>query len=177
MPTIEKAEFNVAFEAMDETDKPVVVTQNEWMRRMKEMSAMQPGMSFYGEMPDTYNLVVNTSHPAVKKVLDAAKAAIGDNLAPIAGEIAGKEGQIKPLEDEKYKAKAGEFPKEKDDLLDTLRHDVEDLKKSETAQVSDYAKGDTTLRQLIDLALLEGGMLKGEALAAFIKRSTEMLGK
>jgi molecular chaperone HtpG len=162
---------------MDETDKPVTVTQNEWMRRMKEMSAMQPGMSFYGEMPDSYNLVVNTSHPAVKKVLDAAKAALGANLSPIATQIAEKEGQIKPLEDEKYKAKAGEFPKEKDELLDSLRHEVEDLKKSESEQVSDYGKGDATLRQLVDLALLEGGMLKGEALAAFIKRSTELLGK
>jgi molecular chaperone HtpG len=177
VPKVEKAEFQVSFEAMDETDKPVTVTQNEWMRRMKEMSAMQPGMSFYGEMPDSYNLVVNTSHPAVKKVLDAAKAALGANLSPIATQIAEKEGQIKPLEDEKYKAKAGEFPKEKDELLDSLRHEVEDLKKSESEQVSDYGKGDATLRQLVDLALLEGGMLKGEALAAFIKRSTELLGK
>jgi molecular chaperone HtpG len=144
---------------------------------MKEMSAMQPGMSFYGEMPDSYNLVVNTSHPAVKKVLDAAKAALGDSLTPIATQISEKEGQIKPLEEEKYKAKAGEFPKEKDELLDSLRHEVEDLKKSETTQVSEYGKSDATLRQLVDLALLEGGMLKGEALAAFIKRSTELLGK
>jgi molecular chaperone HtpG len=177
VPKVEKAEFQVTFEAMDETDKPVTVTQNEWMRRMKEMSAMQPGMSFYGEMPDSYNLVVNTSHPAVKKVLDAAKAALGDNLTPIATQISEKEGQIKPLEEEKYKAKAGEFPKEKDELLDSLRHEVEDLKKSETTQVSEYGKSDATLRQLVDLALLEGGMLKGEALAAFIKRSTELLGK
>jgi molecular chaperone HtpG len=176
VPTIEKAEFNVSFEAMGEQDKPVTVTQNEWMRRMKEMSAMQPGMNFYGEMPDTYNLVVNTEHPAVKKVLEGAKAALEGNLAPIAAQISDKEGQIKPLEEEKYKAKAGEFPKEKDTLLDSLRHEVEDLKKSETTQVTDYAKGETTLRQLVDLALLESGMLKGEALSAFIKRSTELLG-
>jgi molecular chaperone HtpG len=176
VPTIEKAEFNVSFEAMEATDKPVTVTQNEWMRRMKEMSAMQPGMSFYGEMPDSYNLVVNTEHPVVKKVLEGAKTALGAGLQPIAAQISEKEGQIKPLEEEKYKAKAGEFPKEKDELLDSLRHEVEDLKKSETTQVSDYGKGDATLRQLVDLALLEGGMLKGEALAAFIKRSTELLG-
>jgi molecular chaperone HtpG len=176
VPTIEKAEFNVSFEAMGEQDKPVTVTQNEWMRRMKEMSAMQPGMNFYGEMPDTYNLVVNTEHPAVKKVIEGAKAALEGNLAPIAAQISDKEGQIKPLEEEKYKAKAGEFPKEKDTLLDSLRHEVEDLKKSETTQVTDYAKGETTLRQLVDLALLESGMLKGEALSAFIKRSTELLG-
>jgi molecular chaperone HtpG len=176
VPTIEKAEFNVSFEAMEATDKPVTVTQNEWMRRMKEMSAMQPGMSFYGEMPDSYNLVVNTEHPVVKKVLESAKTALGAGLQPIAAQISEKEGQIKPLEEEKYKAKAGEFPKEKDELLDSLRHEVEDLKKSETTQVSDYGKGDATLRQLVDLALLEGGMLKGEALAAFIKRSTELLG-
>ncbi len=176
VPAVEKAEFNVTFEAMGETDKPVTVTQNEWMRRMKEMSAMQPGMNFYGEMPDSYNLVVNTTNPVVKKVLEAAKSSLNEKLSPIAADMADKQGQIKPLEDEKYKAKAGEFPKEKDELLDALRHDVDELKKQETEQLSAYAKDDTTLRQLIDLALLESGMLKGEALAAFIRRSAALLG-
>jgi molecular chaperone HtpG len=97
------------------------------------------------------------------------------SLAQTASDISTKNDQIKPLEEEKYKAKAGEFPTDKDNLLNELRKDVDNLKATERQQVADYAKGDKTLRQLIDLALLQGGMLKGEALAEFIRRSQEML--
>ena len=170
-------EFTVDFQAMDEADAPVIVSQNEWMRRMKEMSRLQGGggMNFYGQMPDQYNLVVNTEHPVVKRILDAASAALTPSLAQTIADISSKNDQIKPLESEKYAAKAGEFPVEKDHLLDELRKDVDALKESEKKAVADYAQGDKTLRQLIDLALLQGGMLKGEALAAFIRRSQEML--
>ena len=172
-----KVEWSVDFQAMDETDKPVMIAQNEWMRRMKEMSKMQGGgMNFYGQMPEQYNLIVNTEHPVVKSILSAANDKLGIVNAEIIKDIDDKQAQVKPLEDEKYKAKAGEFPHDKDELLDSLRKDVENLKKQETDNVTTYAKTDKTLRQLIDLALLEGGMLKGEALAAFIKRSQEMLG-
>ena len=172
-----KVEWSVDFQAMDETDKPVMIAQNEWMRRMKEMSRVQGGgMNFYGQMPEQFNLIVNTEHPVVKSVLDKAAVALTSTLAPVAADIMDKDGQIKPLEEEKYKAKAGEFPHDKDELLDALRKDVEGLKKQESDKVAEYAKGDATLRQLIDLALLEGGMLKGEALAQFIKRSQQMLG-
>ncbi len=172
-----KVEWSVDFQAMDETDKPVMIAQNEWMRRMKEMSRVQGGgMNFYGQMPEQYNLIVNTEHPVVKSVLDKAAIQLTSTLAPVAADIMDKDGQIKPLEEEKYKAKAGEFPHDKDELLDALRKDVEQLKKQESDAVTSYAKTDMTLRQLIDLALLEGGMLKGEALAAFIKRSQELLG-
>ncbi len=171
-----KVEWSVDFQAMDETDKPVMIAQNEWMRRMKEMSKMQGGgMNFYGQMPEQYNLIVNTEHPVVKSILSAANDKLGIVNAEIIKDIDDKQAQVKPLEDEKYKAKAGEFPHDKDELLDSLRKDVENLKKQETDNVTTYAKTDKTLRQLIDLALLEGGMLKGEALAAFIKRSQEML--
>jgi len=170
-------EWSVDFQAMDETDQPVIVSQNEWMRRMKEMSRLQGGggMNFYGQMPDQYNLVVNTEHPVVKRILDAAATALTPSLAQTAADISSKNDQIKPLEEEKYKAKAGEFPVDKDHLLDELRKDVEKLKADEKDAVANYAKNDKTLRQLIDLALLQGGMLKGEALAAFIARSQEML--
>lgn len=172
-----KVEWSVDFQAMDETDKPVMIAQNEWMRRMKEMSRVQGGgMNFYGQMPEQYNLIVNTEHPIVKSVLDKAAVQLTSTLAPVAADIMDKDSQIKPLEEEKYKAKAGEFPHDKDELLDALRKDVEQLKKQESETVTSYANTDTTLRQLIDLALLEGGMLKGEALAAFIKRSQELLG-
>ena len=172
-----KVEWSVDFQAMDETDKPVMIAQNEWMRRMKEMSKMQGGgMNFYGQMPEQYNLIVNTEHPVIKNILSVANDKLGIVNAEIIKDIDDKQAQVKPLEDEKYKAKAGEFPHDKDELLDSLRKDVENLKKQETDNVTTYAKGDKTLRQLIDLALLEGGMLKGEALAAFIKRSQEMLG-
>ena len=169
-------EWSVDFQAMEATDAPVLVSQNEWMRRMKEMSRLQGGgMNFYGQMPDQYNLVVNTEHPAVKRIMDEAAKALTPNLAQTAADIASKSDQIKPLEEEKYKAKAGEFPVEKDHLLDELRKDVEKLKADEKSAVAAYAKDDQKLRQLIDLALLEGGMLKGEALAQFIRRSQEML--
>ncbi len=169
-------EWSVDFQAMDATDQPVLVSQNEWMRRMKEMSRLQGGgMNFYGQMPDQYNLVVNTEHPVVKSIIDEAAKALTPTLAQTAADIASKGDQIKPLEDEKYKAKAGEFPVEKDHLLDELRKDVERLKADEKDAVAKYAKDDQRLRQLIDLALLEGGMLKGEALAAFIRRSQQML--
>jgi molecular chaperone HtpG len=147
------------------------------MRRMKEMSRLQGGggMNFYGQMPDQYNLVVNTEHPTVKRILDNAAKELTLSLAQTASDISTKNDQIKPLEEEKYKAKAGEFPTDKDNLLNELRKDVDNLKATERQQVADYAKGDKTLRQLIDLALLQGGMLKGEALAEFIRRSQEML--
>ena len=169
-------EWNVDFQAMEENDKPVMVSQNEWMRRMKEMNHLQGGgMSFYGQMPDQYTLIVNTESPVVRRILDAAKAAIGSDLTPLASEISNKEAQIHPLEEEKYKAKAGEFPQDKDQLLDSLRKDVDSLKAQEAEKVKAYAPADVTLRQLIDLALLEGGMLRGEALAKFIKRSQDLL--
>ena len=171
-------EWTVDFQAMDAADQPVIVSQNEWMRRMKEMSRLQgggSGMNFYGQMPDQYNLVVNTEHPTVKRILDNAAKELSLSLAQTAADISTKNDQIKPLEEEKYKAKAGEFPTDKDNLLNELRKDVDNLKATEKQTVADYAKGDKTLRQLIDLALLQGGMLKGEALAEFIKRSQEML--
>ena len=170
------AEWTVDFQALDATDAAVSVAQNEWMRRMKEQAAMNPGMSFYGSMPDSYNLIVNTEHPVVKRVLADASTALKDELAPVAAEIADKETQIKPLEDEKYKAKAGEFEPAKAEQLESLQADVKALKEKEAAAVRTYAAQDKTLRQLIDLALLEGQMLRGEALAKFIRRSTELLG-
>ena len=171
-------EWTIDFQAMEENDKPVMVAQNEWMRRMKEMSRVQGGgMSFYGQMPNQMNLVVNTEAPTVKRILEAAKTALADQLSAIAGDITDKEGQIKPLEEEKYKAKAGEFPQDKDQLLDSLRKDVEGLKKQESEAVARYAAGDDTLHQLIDLALLEAGLLKGEALAGFISRTQTLLNK
>ena len=170
------AEWTVDFQALDATDAAVSVAQNEWMRRMKEQAAMNPGMSFYGSMPDSYNLIVNTEHPVVKRVMADASTALKDELAPVAAEIADKEAQIKPLEDEKYKAKAGEFEPEKAQKLEQLEADVKALKEKETAAVRTHAAQDKTLRQLIDLALLEGQMLRGEALAKFIRRSTELLG-
>jgi molecular chaperone HtpG len=175
IPAVDKVEWNVDFQALDITDKAVTIAQNEWMRRMKEMSKMQPGMNFYGQMPDTYQLIVNTEHPVVKQVVAEAQNALKAQLEPIAAEIADKEAQFKPLEEEKYKAKAGEFPAEKETMLTSLKADIEMLKGKESDAVKVYAKDNRKLRQLIDLALLEGQMLKGEALAAFIKRSTDLL--
>jgi molecular chaperone HtpG len=173
-----KIDWTIDFQAMEENDKPVMVAQNEWMRRMKEMSRVQGGgMNFYGQMPDQMNLVVNTEAPVVKTILSEAKSALSSQLSAMTADIESKEAQIKPLEEEKYKAKAGEFPQDKDQLLDTLRKEVEELKKQESEAVGRYAADNSNLHQLIDLALLESGLLKGEALAKFISRTQSLLGK
>lgn len=175
MPKMEKAEFMVAVEALGETAQPVVATQNEYMRRMKEMSQYQQGMAFYTQMPDTYTIVLNSDHALVKRILEEGNAETAEKLKPILSEIKGLQAREAALRQEQGKKKAEEITQEeKDDLKNT----EESLSKQRTEKndvIANYAKGNNAIHQLIDLALLQNGMLKGAALDKFIKRSVDLI--
>lgn len=175
MPKIEKTEFHVEVGSLGEGDLPVVVTQSEYMRRMKEMSQLQSGMSFYGEMPDMYNLVLNADHPLVKKVLDETEADTRETLAPIEAEIKGLKARQQVLELQQKDKKADEITDEdKKNLTDCHEQFESEQKKREETIAASAAKNDV-LHQLIDLALLRNGLLKGEALDKFLKRSVNLM--
>lgn len=171
-PDVDKAQFFVAFEALSTADLPIVITQNEYMRRMKDMAAMQPGMSFYGEMPDSYNLIVNTEHPLIAKLRDEAGKALESTVAPIEQQIEAKNAEITSLRDN---AKEGNLNDEEKAKTTQLETEVEELRKQQESKVSDYANGQPLVKQLIDLALLGNGLLKGSALSEFINRSVSLL--
>lgn len=175
MPKIEKTEFHVEVGSLGEGDLPVVVTQSEYMRRMKEMSQLQSGMSFYGEMPDMYNLVLNADHPLVKQVLDETEADTRETLAPIEAEIKGLKARQQVLEQQQKDKKADEITDEdKKNLTDCHEQLESEQKKREETIAASAAKNDV-LHQLIDLALLRNGLLKGEALDKFLKRSVNLM--
>lgn len=175
IPKMEKAEFMVAVEALGETAQPVVATQNEYMRRMKEMSQYQQGMAFYAQIPDTYTIVLNSDHALVKRILEEGNAETAEKLKPILSEIKGLQAREAALRQEQGKKKAEEITQEeKDDLKNT----EESLSKQRTEKndvIANYAKGNNAIHQLIDLALLQNGMLKGAALDKFIKRSVDLI--
>ena len=171
LPKTDKAQFFVTFEAMKPTDSPIVITQDEYMRRMKEMAALQPGLNFYGEMPDSYSLRVNTENPVVQHMADRAYAALTDSVKPLLDEIEANNAKIKEAEEDK----SGENADEKHKQTDTLRADNDANRKKLVEVASEYAKCEPVVGQLIDLALLANGMLRGEQLAHFIERSTELL--
>ena len=176
LPKMEKANFYVEVQALGESTQPVVVTQSEYMRRMKEMSRFQPGMSFYGEMPDSYSMVLNSDHPLVKRVLDDCNANTAEALAPVISEIKGKEARLAALRASEKDVKPEDITQEhKDDVSNTEKGLQEEKDKKQTI-LSDYAKGNSIVSQLIDLALLQNGMLKGAALDKFLKRSIELIG-
>ncbi|MDH6343728.1 molecular chaperone HtpG [Parabacteroides sp. PFB2-12] len=175
LPQIEKTEFMVTFEALGENSNPVMLTQSEYMRRMREMAAMQPGMSFYGELPDSYNLVLNTDHALVKKVLADEELALNDKITPIAADIKGWEARQADLQEAQSKKKEEEITsEEKEDKANTDKK-LEELRGQRDAIIAEYAGTNKMVSQLIDLALLANGMLKGEALSQFIKRSVQMI--
>ena len=176
LPKVEKAEFYVTFEALGETANPVILTQSEYMRRMREMSAMQPGMSFYGEMPDSFNFVLNTDHALVKKVLADEETACAESLKPILADIKGWEARQADLRESESKKKEEEITAEEKEDMTNTNHKLDELRGQRDQILADYAKGNNLVSQLIDLALLGNGMLKGEALSRFIKRSVEMIG-
>lgn len=176
LPKVEKAEFYVTFEALGEAANPVILTQSEYMRRMREMSAMQPGMSFYGEMPDSFNFVLNTDHALVKKVLADEETACAESLKPILADIKGWEARQADLRESQSKKKEEEITAEEKEDMTNTNHKLDELRGQRDQILADYAKGNNLVSQLIDLALLGNGMLKGEALSRFIKRSVEMIG-
>jgi molecular chaperone HtpG len=175
MPKMDKAEFMVEVNALGEEQRPVVITQNEWMRRMKEMSRYQSGMGFYGQMPDSFNLVLNSDHRLVKEVLATFNTELTDQLKPIESEIKGQEARLAALNQQTDKKKPEEITQEeKDDKANTQKA-IDEQKEKKQQLISDYASKNDIVHQLIDLALLQNGMLKGEALDRFLKRSVDLI--
>lgn len=175
MPQFDKTEFFVEIQALGEQNQPVLITQNEYMRRMKAMSQFQAGMNFYGQMPDSYNIVLNSDHALVKKVLEDAEANTAETLKPILAEIKGQEARLAVLHQEQNKKKPEEITQqEKDDVHNTEKA-ISDEKAKRNEIISGYAKNNNIVHQLIDLALLQNGMLKGASLDAFLKRSVDMI--
>ena len=172
IPSVEKAEFMVQFESIAGSDLPVTVTQHEYMRRMKEMAAMQPGMNFYGELPDSYTLVVNLKHPLVERIKADADKAIGTKINEQFTALTGAEAALKAVHNEikdnkptdEQQAKTKEYEAE-------MAKDREEIRKTS----ADYAAAQPLVRQLIDLALLGSGLLKGKDLSEFVKRSVSLL--
>ncbi len=176
IPTMEKTNFIVTFENLSVTAQPVFVTQNEFMRRMKEMSALQGGMmSFYGEMPDSYNLVVNTAHPLVDKLLKSEEEVCAADVAPLLTENSGLKAKRDKLKESHKGKKDEEIPTEEKDELSNLDKQIDELTDKKKAVYKAFASENKQVRQLIDLALLANNMLKGEALANFVKRSVELM--
>ena len=175
LPKLEKTEFMVQVDALGAEARPVVITQNEWMRRMKEMSRFQQGMNFYGQMPDSMNIVLNSDHPLVKRVLDETKAATDEALKPIDSELKGQEARLAAIQQSQDKKKYDELTQEDKDMKAEAEKAVQEQKDKKQQVIADYAKTNSVVHQLIDLALLQNGMLKGEALDRFLKRSVELI--
>ena len=175
LPKIDHTEFMVQVDALGTEARPVVITQNEYMRRMKDMSKFQAGMGFYGQMPDSFNLVLNSDHPLVKKVLDESEAATAEALKPILAELKGQEARLAAIRQAQDKKKYDEITQEEKDQKAEAEKAVQAEKDKKTAVIADYAKGNSIVHQLIDLALLQNGMLKGEALDRFLKRSVDLI--
>lgn len=175
IPTIEKADFTVDVQSLGESFQPVLVTQNEYMRRMKEMSQFQQGMGFYAQLPDSYNLVLNADHPLVKKVLDDVTANTAEELKPIVSELKGQEARLAALHQSQDSKKTEELTQEEKDDMQNTQKTVSELQDKKKAIVAAYAKGNDIVHQLIDLALLQNGMLQGAALDKFLKRSISLI--
>ena len=175
IPSLEKSDFLVMFEPAGTLAQPVMITQNEFMRRMKDMSAMQPGMSFYGEMPDSYNLIINTDHPLSKKVIEETEASCEKELKPIKEELLAVNEEIEKLRETQKDKKDEEIAIADKEALKSAEEKADGLKKQEEELLTKFANKIPLVSQLIDLALLSKNMIKGEALSKFIKRSVEML--
>mgnify|MGYP000519601652 CR=1 FL=1 len=175
LPTIEKADFHVSAQALGENVAPVMITQSEYMRRMKEMANIQAGMSFYGEMPDMFNLVLNADHPLVKEVLAGEEAACGAEIAPVQKEMDEVHNRRTELKKAQEGKKDEEIPTAEKDEVNELDKKWEELKKQKEIIWAGYASTNKVIRQLIDLALLQNGMLKGASLNDFVKRSLELI--
>lgn len=175
LPEVADTNFIVEYNALKDTDAPATITQNEMMRRMKEMAAMQPGMNFYGQMPDMYSVVINTEQPAVRKIVDDAVKALEAEVDPIRSEIESLNGEITSLRKQQDEKKEEADKKALRDEIEAKEKNVSGLREKEETAIKNYASNVPNVKQIIDLALLKGNLLKGEALAAFIRRSVELL--
>lgn len=176
LPAMDKANFTVTFENVNADALPLFITRNEFMRRMKEMSALQGGMmSFYGEMPDSYNVVVNTAHPLITEILNAEETACAEKLEPLNTELAAKQAEEDALKAAQKDKKQEEIPAEDKAKVEDVTKAIAKIKQNRKEVWKEFAAGNDKLKQLIDIALLASNMLKGEALASFVKRSVEVL--
>ena len=171
LPKLDKTEFYVDVQALGEQTLPVLITQSEYMRRMKEASKFQAGMSFYAQMPDAFNLVLNSDHKLIKNVLEESKTACADQLKPVDSELKGLEARLAILNQKKYDEQSEE---EKTNVKNT-EHSIEEQRTKRNEIIANYAASNKVIHQLIDLALLQNGMLKGAALDSFLKRSVDLI--
>lgn len=175
MPKTEKTEFYVEVQALGENGQPVTITQSEYMRRMKDMSRYQSGMSFYAQMPDSYTLVLNSDHKLIKDVIEDESSQCGEALKPIESEIKGLQARLDALRQSQGKKKPEEVTQEEKDNVSDTEKAISKQREKKNQIIAEYAKGNKIVHQLIDLALLQNGMLKGSALDAFIKRSVSLI--
>ena len=175
LPKVEKAEFMVSVEPLGETAQPIVATQNEYMRRMKEMSQYQQGMGFYAQMPDTYTIVLNSDHTIIKQILNESNASTAEKLQPIRSEIKGLQAREAALRQAQGKKKPEEVTQNEKDELKNTEEELTKQRNEKNTVIADYAKNNNAIHQLIDLALLQNGLLKGAALDKFIKRSVDLI--
>ncbi len=175
MPKIQKAEFNIEVQALGESFQPVLITQNEYMRRMKEMSQFQQGMGFYAQMPDAYNFVLNADHPLIKRVLNEVTEGTTKELEPIASELKGQKARLAALQQAQSKKKAEELTQEEKDDVQNTQKSISELQDKKNTVIEACAKDNEVVHQLIDLALLQNGMLQGAALDKFLKRSVSLI--
>lgn len=175
LPKIDKADFNIGIQALGENTSPIMITQSEYMRRMKEMATIQQGMSFYGEMPDMFNVILNSDHKLIKVILEDEEKSCKEASAPIQTEMNDVDKQRSELRKNHEGKKDDEIPTTEKDQLKELDNHYSELKKKKEAIYGDYASTNKVIKQLIDLALLQNGMLKGEALSKFVERSIELI--
>ncbi|MDD5861025.1 MAG: molecular chaperone HtpG [Prevotella sp.] len=175
LPHLDKADIWVDVQALGADSQPVIITQSEMTRRMKQMSQFQPGMSFYGQMPDNYCLVLNSDHPLITKILNDEEAKNADTLKPIEAELKGQQARLAALHQSQSKKKAEELTQEEKDDLKNTEKAVSDQRQKKNEVLANYAKDNAIVHQLIDLALLQNGMLKGAALDTFLKRSVDLI--
>lgn len=175
LPKMEKTEFYVDVQALGEQTLPVLITQSEYMRRMKEASKFQAGMTFYAQMPDAFNLVLNSDHPLIKQVLEDGKTACATELQPVESELKGLEARLAALHQSQNGKKQEEISQEEKDDVKNTESALEEQRTKKNNIIATYAAGNKVVHQLIDLALLQNGMLKGAALDSFLKRSVDLI--
>jgi len=171
----DRGQFIIDFQDLGEDSSPMVVTQNEFMRRMKDMSKMQNGMSFYGDLPDSYNLVVNLGHPLVKKIIAEKQTVLTPELVPTTTEILKYKSEKEALKKLKEGKKEEEVPQEEKDLLKETENKISALEDTKRKKLEAFGTENKLAKQLVDLALLANNMLRGEALNNFVKRSVELI--
>ncbi len=175
LPRLDKIDFNAEVQGLGENAQPILITQSEYMRRMKDMSRFQPGMSFYAQMPDAYTVVLNSDHALIKKVLEDCASSTADALKPIDSEIKGLEARKAALRQSQEGKKQEDITDEEKDELKNTEQAIAEQRTKKKDTLTSYAKENSIVHQLIDLALLQNGMLKGAALDMFLKRSIDLI--